>query len=233
MDILFPELPALCWSIAQKSILALLKECPGAVAIAKTRSDKIQKILLKASQGKYDKGKEIKDLAKQSIGQESRALSFELVQTIQAIEFLDTQIAELDKELEALMDEMDSPLMTIPGIGFRLAATIHAEIGDITRFASPDKLLAFAGLEPSTYQSGKFKAQRTPMTKRGSTYLRWALMQAARLCSIYCPDLKQYKDKKLAQGKHYFVALGHVTKKLTRIIFKLLSSNEVFVSQVA
>lgn len=233
IDILFPELPGLFCSISQKSILALLKACPGAAAIAKTRNDKIQNILLKASKGKFDKGKEIKDLAKQSVGLESRVLSFELIQIIQAIEFLDTQITELDKELEALMDEMDSPLMTIPGIGFRLAATIHAEIGDITRFASPDKLLAFAGLEPSTYQSGKFKADRTPMTKRGSPYLRWAMLQAARLGSMYCPDLRECMHKKLAEGKHYFVAMSHVSKKLTRIIFKLLQSNEAFISQVA
>lgn len=172
-------------------------------------------------------------LARQSVGRESESLSFELVQVIESIQFYERQIFVLDKQLAAFVKAMGTPLLSIPGIGCTLAAYILAEIGDITRFASPDKLLAFAGLEPSTYQSGRFTASKTPMVKHGSTYLRWALIQAARLVAMRCPDFKQFKEKKLAQGKHHFVVLGHVAKKLVRVIFHILTANESFVSQAA
>ena len=113
------------------------------------------------------------------------------------------------------------------------SVNLIAKIGDIRRFNTPDQLLAFAGLDPSTYQSGKFKADRTPMVKHGSTYLRWAVMQAARLASIHCPDFRRYMERKLAQGKHYFVALGHLSKKLIRVIFHILNANEPFVPMTA
>lgn len=233
IDLLFPELPSLCWSTSQKSILALLKVYPSAKAIAKTRIDVLERILSKASHNRFKKAKEIKHLAQNSIGLDSPLREFELVQIIHSIEFLQSQIDAIDKKLKEVMEKMNSPLLSIPGIGYTLAAIIHAEIGNIKRFSSPDKLLAFCGLEPSTYQSGKYNASFTPMTKRGSTYLRWALMQAARLCSMRCPDFYLYKNRKLAQGKHFFVVLGHISKKLVRVIFKLLSTGEHYVSQVA
>ena len=73
------------------------------------------------------------------------------------------------------MEELDSPITTIPGMGFRMAAMILAEVGDFSRFDSPDKLLAYAGMSPSTYQSGQLKNCYPHMEKRGSRYLRYAL----------------------------------------------------------
>lgn len=233
VDILFPELPSVCWSLSQKSILDLLKAYPSAVAIAKVRIDVLERKLIKSSKGKFKKTKEIKELAKNSIGIKSATMEFELKQVINSIEFIQSQIDELDNTIKQLMEQIQSPLLSIPGINFTLAAIIHAEIGDIKRFSSPDKLLAFAGLEPSTFQSGKYQANKTPMTKRGSTYLRWAIMQAARLVARRCPDFQTYKDKKLREGKHFFVALGHVSKKLVRVIYKLLTTGETFISKVA
>jgi transposase len=233
VDMLFPELPSVCWAISQKSILSLLKELPGAGKIARSRVDRLIRLLSENSHGKYKQAKawEIKALAQQSVGRDSEALSFELVQVIESILFYERQISVLDKQLAVLVKAMGTPLLSIPGIGCTLAAIILAEIGDVTRFASPDKLLAFAGLEPSTYQSGHFTASKTPMVKHGSTYLRWALMQAARLVAMRCPDFKRFKEKKLAQGKHHFVVLGHIAKKLVRVIFHILTANESFISQ--
>ena len=150
---------------------------------------------------------------------------------MQQLDFLLDQLKQLEKGIQTIVVAIHSPILSIPGIGPTLAAIILAEIGDIHRFSSPDKLLAFAGLDPSTYQSGKFKADHTPMVKHGSTYLRWALMQASRLASVYCDTFRHYMDTKLAQGKHYFVALGHVSKKLVRVIFRILTTNEAFVPQ--
>ena len=81
------------------------------------------------------------------------------------------------------MDELHSPITTIPGLGFRMAAMILAEVGDFTRFDSPDKLLAYAGMSPSTYQSGQLKNCYPHMEKRGSRYLRYALYNATKYVS--------------------------------------------------
>ena len=129
------------------------------------------------------------------------------------------------------MEEIDSPILTIPGISYTLGAIIIAEIGDITNFDTPAKLLAFAGLEPSTYQSGSFTAGKTPMVKRGSSYLRWALLNAARLVSMRDETFKLYCQKKKSEGKHHFVVMSHVGKKLVRVVFQLLKTNNAFISQ--
>ena len=74
----------------------------------------------------------------------------ELQHTIRLIRELDNEIAEIEEQIQSLMIELDSPITTIPGLGFRMAAMILAEVGDFTRFASPDKLLAYAGMSLST-----------------------------------------------------------------------------------
>ena len=231
--ILFPELPTVCYSVTQAAIKALLLELPSARQIAACRIDRLTNLLRTASKGRYGRAKaeEIKSLAQQSIGANSPAVALELQLTLQHLDFLLQQINELDKAIRTAVSQPQSPILSIPGIGPTLAAIILAEIGDIHRFSSPDKLQAFAGLDPSTCQSGKFKADKTPMVKHGSTYLRWALMQAARLAPVHCETYGRYLAVKQAQGKHYFVALGHTAKKLIRVIFRILSANEVYVPQ--
>lgn len=117
---------------------------------------------------------------------------------------------------------------SITGISFRLVAVIEAEVGDFQRFSSPDKILAFAGLSPTTYQSGKYTSQNAVMEKRGSRYLRCALFLAAHLVGRYSKTFAAYLKKKLDEGKHYFVALSHVAKKLVRVIFHLQRTGESF-----
>lgn len=127
---------------------------------------------------------------------------------------------------------MKTPLISIPGISYTLASIILSEVGDITRFQTPAKLLAFAGLEPSIYQSRKFQAIGTSMVKRGSTYLRWAIIQAARfLVAMRDPTFKLYQEKKKSEGKHHYVAISHTSKKLLKVIFHLLKNNINFVPQ--
>ncbi len=234
IDILFPELPSVCASVTQTSIKALLLELPSAKEIAQCRIDRLTNILIKNSRGRLgrNKAQQIKSLAQQSIGADSPATALELKLTLMQLNLFQEQIGELEQAIRNIVTGAQTPLLTIPGIGVTLAAIILAEIGDIHRFSSPNKLLAFAGLDPSTYQSGKFRANRTPMVKHGSTYLRWAIMQATRLVAMNCEPFRAYLDSKLAQGKHYFVALGHTSKKLVRVIFRILIANEAFVPQV-
>ena len=190
-------------------------------------------ILQKYSNGKYDKNKaiEIRELARNSIGTVSQSQSFELKQVIQTILFYQSQIDEIDKELKNMITELNTPILSIPGISYVSAAFILAEIGDINNFDSPAKLQAFAGLDPSTYQSGKYTATQSRMVKRGSKYLRWALLNATRLVCMRDNTFNDFKNKKLEEGKHYFVALSHTTKKLIRVIFYLLKTGKTYQPQ--
>ena len=138
------------------------------------------------------------------------------------------QVCEYDTEIKAMMDQIDSPILSISGIGYTLGATIVAEIGNISRFPSPAKLLAFAGLEPSIYQSGKFVPSSGKMVKRGSPFLRWALLQVAGYVSNYSSAFALYRAKKSAEGKPPAVVRSHVAKKLVRIIFSLFSHSSPF-----
>ena len=230
VTIIFPELEKIVWNISQNSVLYLLSELPSSENIAKCNLKHLTAILEKYSKGKYSRNKavEIRELAKTSIGTNSGSLSFELKQIIQTILFLQSQIDEIDKALKKLIDELDSPIMSIPGISYVTAAFILAEIGDINDFESPAKLQAFAGLDPSTYQSGKFTATHATMVKRGSKYLRWALLTATRLVCMRDKSFNNYKSKKIAEGKHYFVALSHTSKKLIRVIYYLLKTNKSY-----
>ncbi|MFD1900992.1 transposase [Enterococcus termitis] len=116
----------------------------------------------------------------------------------------------------------------MPGIGNNLGSILLAEIRDIRNFKSPSQLLAYAGAEPSISTSGTHQTETGHMVKRGSSQLRWALHEAARLCAIWSPSMRQYLDKKLSEGKHFNVALSHVVKKLVRIIFRVLKTGEPF-----
>ena len=108
------------------------------------------------------------------------ALYIQITQTIQQIELLDSQLDKIEAEMTDIIKFNDSVIMTTtPGIGYINGGMILGEIGDIHRFSNPSKLLAFAGLDPSVYQSGNFQAKTTRMSKRGSRVLRYALVNAA------------------------------------------------------
>lgn len=233
LDIVFPELHDIVWSTTQKSMLCTLLELPNTKAIAECHLTRFVNLLSNNSHGHYQKNKaiELRELARNSIGRNSPALAFELQQVIRTILFLQDEINLLDKQIKKIMQEIDSPVISIPGISYTLAAIILAEIGDISLFETPAKLLAFAGLEPSTYQSGKFTATHATMVKRGSKYLRWAILNAVRLVCMRDTTFKAYRDKKIGEGKHFFVALSHTAKKLIRVLFYLLKNNQRFVVQ--
>ena len=109
-----------------------------------------------------------------------------------------------------------------------MGAMILAEIGDFSRFSSPDKILAYAGVSPSTYQSGQLNNAHAHMEKRGSRYLRYALFNAAKYVCIWDPCFAAYLARKRAEGKHYFVAISHAVKKLVRLIFALQKSGQCY-----
>ncbi len=153
---------------------------------------------------------------------------FELQHTIRLIRELNAEITEIEQQIQSIMDELHSPITTIPGLGFRMAAMILAEVGDFTWFDSPDKLLAYAGMSPSTYQSGQLKNCYPHMEKRGSRYLRYALYNATKYVCHWDKSFAAYLAKKRAEGKHYNVALSHAAKKLVRLIFAMEKSRATY-----
>jgi transposase len=233
IDIVFPEFPDFVWSIHQKSSYKLLLELPAPNDIANCHLTRLTGIIQKGSRGKYGREKAIalRELAASSIGSSDRARAFELQQTIRLVQNVQKEIVALDNEIRSIVTELDTPLLSIPGISYTLAAVILAEIGDVHNFSSPSKLQAYAGLDPSTYQSGKYTASYSTMVKRGSTYLRWAMFQAARLVSMRDKTFADYLAKKRAEGKHFNVALSHVSKKLLRTIYFMLMHDVTFVPQ--
>ena len=224
VTILFPELESVVSALHSNSIYAMLLKYPSAKDVAKSQFTSLVNLLQSTSRGKIgsDKAKEIRNLARKS------AKVLELRHTIKLIQILDDEIAEIEENIESHMQEIHSFIESIPGISFRLAAVIESEIGDFRRFSSPDKILAFAGLSPTTYQSGKYTSQNAVMEKRGSRYLRCALFLAAHLVGRFSKTFATYLKKKLDEGKHYFVALSHVAKKLVRVIFHLQRTGESF-----
>ena len=139
----------------------------------------------------------------------------------------DQQIDEIQSQINELLNLIDSPILSITGIGNRLGAIILAETKNIDNFSSPAQLQAFAGLDPSIYQSGQMDNSGR-MVKRGSHYLRYALMMAAESICRYSPHFKAYLALKRSQGKHYYVAVSHAAKKLIRVIYHLLKTNQTF-----
>lgn len=227
----FPEIQYFFKSgIHHKSVYALLKEAPTAKDIASVHMTHLAHLLESASHGRFkkDTAKELRVLAQKSVGTSDSALSLQVTQSIEQIELLDKQIHTVESEMERLVRFQDSVIMTIPGISYVNGGMILGEIGDITRFSNPCKLLAFAGLDPSVYQSGNFNASHTKMSKRGSKVLRYALMNAAHNVVRNNATFKLYYDKKMAEGRSHYNALGHCAGKLVRIIHKMLTDHVAF-----
>ena len=230
VNILFPELEKLVPDLHMASIYALLSELPGASYIAKCHMTHLKSLLYKASKGHYgvDMAETIREAARTSIGSVMPAKSLELQHTIRQILAITADIDEIEESIDVIMDSMASPITTIPGIANRMGAMILAEIGDFTRFDNADRILAYAGISPTTYQSGQLNSSYTHMEKRGSRYLRYALINASKYVSKWDPTFATYLAKKRAEGKHYNVAITHVAKKLVRTIYRMELTGEAY-----
>lgn len=231
VNILFPELESLVSSLHSAAVYALLSEFPSAADVAGAHLTKLTNILHASSKGRFGKDTAIKfrNAAKESIGSYMPAKSLELKHTIRLIRELDSETREVENEIKTIMDEINSPILTIPGISYHVGSVIIAEIGDFSRFDSADKILAYAGMSPSTYQSGQLNNCYSHMEKRGSKYLRHALYNAAKYVCLWDKTFSDYLSKKRSEGKHYNVALSHVVKKLVRLIFAIENSGTPYI----
>ncbi|MBR5945404.1 MAG: IS110 family transposase [Lachnospiraceae bacterium] len=230
VNILFPELEKLVSSLHMASVYALLSELPGASYIADCHLTHLIYILETASKGRYgrDMAIIIRDASRDSVGSEMPAKSMVLKHTIHLIEVMTDEIDEIEASIKSIMDTSGSPIMTIPGINYRMGAMILAEIGDFSRFSNADQILAFAGLSPSTYQSGQLESSYSHMEKRGSRYLRYALFNATKYVCHWNEEFGNYLAKKIGEGKHYNVAVSHAAKKLIRTIYRMELTGEAY-----
>ena len=231
VDQVFPELQYFFKSgIHHKGCYALLKEAPSPVSIASMHLTHLTHLLSSNSHGRFKKetAVELRVLAQKSVGNPDRSLSIQIAQTVEQIELLDSQVERIESEMKDIVLSLDSVIMTIPGIGYVNGGMILGEIGDIHRFSNPHKLLAFAGLDPTVYQSGNFQVKRTRMSKRGSSPLRYALINAAHNVVRNNDTFKAYYDRKIAEGRSHYNALGHCAGKLVRVIYKMLYDDVTF-----
>ena len=225
LDRVFPEFAGCFSNVFGSTPVDLLNEYPTPEALANADIDKLIKLLEKSSRGRHSakKANELQELARKSIGVKKgvSALTFELRLLLQQMSFVEGQVKELDSFIAEIMKDFQL-IMSIPGIGPVTGGAIIGEIGDITRFGTPQKLQAFAGMDPRVTQSGQFTGTDNKISKRGSPYLRRAVYIAANIARIHDPIFKEHYDRLVARGKHPKQALTAVATKLLRVIHAVM-----------
>lgn len=232
MEQIFPEYEKQFSSLWVSTSMGILEKYLTPENIENAPIDELFEIIKDKSHNRLTRAKaiSIKEAAADTFGIKiaQDAFSFQLKQLIDRMNFLDKQIEALDCQILEYYEKFDCYLHTIPGIGIIGAATILAEIGDISRFKNSSSLIAFAGIDPTVRQSGEFNSTHNHMSKRGSPYLRHAIFLAATTCSFHNSPLNAYYKKKRDQGKHHLTATGAVARKLTTVIYAVLRDSKPY-----
>lgn len=232
LDRVFPEYETLFSSVFLKSSRALLKQAASADEIANFDLAELANLLHSTSRGRFGhhKAEAIHLAARQSVGVAflADAVTVQMRCLLQQIDLLQDQVAQLDATIATLMNQIPQYITSIPGVGPITGAAILAEIGDVNRFPSAEKLVAYAGIDPSVYQTGQFQASQAHMSKRGSPYLRHALWQAAVMAARYDPQLQAYYQTRRQQGKPHGILIGALCRKLLARIFVILKEQRPY-----
>ena len=210
------------------TIRFLLSEYTSATKMARMRVE-TGETLRRMSKGaiSFNRFNQLRELAKNSIGYSTEVDEQIIRNLVDQVRIIDGEIDNLNELLDPLMEELNSPILSIPGIGVNLAAMILGEIGDINRFSSPEKLIKFAGLDVKVYQSGTINI-KGHIRKRGSPILRYALALSVQKLRSHSPVFSEYYYSKLRQGKATNVAIIATTRKLIRVIWKMMTTNQIF-----
>lgn len=232
LDQTFPEYQKMFSDVFGKTSTQLLLEYASPSDYEQVSIDDLTQIIEQASRNRLGKEKayQIIESASHSFGITfgKEAFSFQLKMLMEQIHFIEIQLKQCEEQMDQLLIELDTPITTVPGIGPILGATILGEIGDIKRFDKPSKLVAYAGIDASVSQSGQYNSTSMSISKRGSSHLRRALFQAAVTGYKYDPILKAFYEKKKQQGKHYYVCICAVARKLCHIIYAILKNNKPY-----
>lgn len=229
LDQVFPEYTSVFSNVFGKTSKELLKTLSIPSDYEDISAEKLEEVLsqIKLKKKASQAISELSQKAGRSFGvsfcQESFAFQLKLL--IEQICFIEDQVESVEVEIEELLSKLNSPITTIPGISSITGAVILGEIGDISRFDNPAKLVAYAGLDSTVSQSGESELPSGRLSKRGSPYLRKALYQAANVAEFYDPVFSAYYRKKRNEGKHHLVATNAVARKLCHTIFAILKNN--------
>ena len=225
VQLIFPEFKTLFSNIYGSSALSILKEYPSPQKLARAHSNKVAALIHGRCKCTAD---QLIEAARHTVGLKSDCYAFELQDAIAELEHIQHRVDSYKAQIRHYVDELCPNLLSIPGVGYTTAGLIAGEIGDINRFHSTDSLVSFSGTDCTVYESGKYKAQHCIPSKKGSRYLRYALFQVARIIWQWDPTFKDYYEKKAAEGKHYFVIMGHIQKKVIRVIYSVMKSGQKY-----
>ena len=233
LDQVFPEYQSIFSDIFGKTSKESLLQFSSPIDFESVSSQTLARLLAKLSRKQVGSAKaaQLKAAASCSFGVTfaKSSFTFQLKALIEQIAFIEKQVKETETEIAGIMEKLESPITTITGIGNVTGAAIISEIGDISKFDSPRKLVAFAGLDATVTQSGEFEAAHNVMSKRGSPYLRKAIFQAALVAAFKDPVLSAYYQKKRAEGKHHLTCIGAVARKMCNIIYAVVKNNQPYV----
>lgn len=219
LDKSFPEIKKFFDNKISITLLYILEKYKNKNKIALMKDyDSIRKV--SAANFSFPRFLQLKQLAKESIGHPTETSDFLIQSYVKSINCLSEQIDSIEKQIIESVRKLDTHILSIPGIAEISAGSIIAEFGDIKNFESPEKMLAFAGLEPSIRQSGTLSTEGH-MVKHGSGYLRNTIMRVVNSLVMHDQVFNDYYNKKRDEGKHHLVAQSHVAKKLIRIIYTL------------
>ena len=219
LDKSFPELKPFFNNILSNTLLYILEKYTNTKHIATMKDyESIRKI----SYGKftYAKFAQLKELAKNSIGFHNENTDLLISTYVSTYNDFNSKIDPIEKQISTIIKVLKPRMLTIPGIGEISAATILSEYGDIKNFSNPNKMLAFAGLDPSLNQSGTLEINGK-MVKHGSGHLRYAIMNSAMSILRFSPEFYDYYLKKRSECKCHRVALSHVCKNLLELFIHL------------
>ena len=235
LDQVFPEYQSVFSNVFGKTSKEILLQFSSPAELEDVSADTLAELLATLSRKRLgaESAEKLSTAASKSFGVTfcRDSFTFQLRMLIEQIKYIESQVKDTESEIGAIMSDLASPIMTIPGIGKTLGAAILGEIGGIERFDTPAKLVAFAGIDATVLQSGEFEGSRNRMSKRGSPYLRRALYQAALVAATGRnpdPVLRAFYLKKMTEGKHHSTSVGAVSRKLCYIIFSVLKENRPF-----
>lgn len=227
IDLVFPEFNTLFKTKYSCTYMNILKQYGSASIISNTDIRSLRKVLQHHGRGLKVSltAEQLKQAAIDSIGEDNSTAEIEIKHLIAMVDLLENQIHEVDIKIEEFSHQLNSPITSIPGISHFSGMAILSEYGDMNCFSSAAKLISFAGVNPYEYQSGSYKAPQTALTKKGSKYLRKTLYQIALPLIKFNPVFRSYYNLKRSQGKSNRCAMGHVVRKLLRVIHHLVSCN--------
>ena len=234
IDIVFPEFNSLFNSKYGIVYMSVLKTFSSANAIANADIRSVRKCFEFKGQGVRISlsAEQLKTTAKFSVGIPSAAEEIQIRHLVCQIELLEKQLSEIDKRIAEFSIKNNSAILSIPGISHFSGTSILAELGDICNYQKSSQIIKFAGVAPYHYESSQFTAQHTAITKKGSRYLRKTLYQIILPVINNNEVFRTYYNKKLAEGKGHRCAQGHCVRKLLRVIYHLLTTEQQFSSEL-